>query len=766
MQDILKRKSGIWPATIALLLMSSCSTTKYVSGDQYLLNDYKIKTDNRKVDVEELSTYIRQKPNKKILLFKFHLGVYNLSKPDKDNGFNNYLRRIGEAPVIYDESVKDKSVNQLELFLRKKGYYKAEVTDSVIIDKKKASIVYTVAANKPYTIRKVNYRFEDPGLSEFVLKDTVNSLLKKNSLLDEDALILERERIETVLKGQGYFRFFKEFIYFSVDTSLRTYQTDVTMVFKKYREEGFDEEIPHPRYRIREVYINTNYDLSIALSDRDLYESTLDTTRVKQINIIYSGRENIKPGIVIESNYLLPGQLYDVNNEIRTNRNLGALKLFRLVDIGFTDSGELNSDGEWLIDCSILLTPSTLQSYTIDNEVTNSSGNIGAAGSLNYQHRNLFKGAENLDMRLKGAIETLEGYSGNLAEVGAEVKITFPKFLLPFRTDQFIKKFNPSTSLLFAYNFQRRPEFTRTVANASFGYVWRGNRNLTHTINPVELNLVKIPFRSAVFLEWLENEGKNIFYSYQPHLILNTNYGLTFTNQNIQKARDFVFVKYNVESAGNLLYSLYKTAGIKTDSLNYELFNVEFAQYVKSDIDFRYYNIIDENNSIVYRIFAGAGVPYANSTAMPFEKKYFSGGANSIRAWQVRSLGPGSYLEKKRLTYPIQTGDIKLEANIEYRFKLFWVIEGALFVDAGNVWAVDKSDQRPGALFTFDNFYRDIAVGTGIGTRFDFSFFLFRLDIGLKTRNPVLAEGEKWIFGNRKITTNDLQLNIGIGYPF
>jgi outer membrane protein assembly factor BamA len=245
-----------------------------------------------------------------------------------------------------------------------------------------------------------------------------------------------------------------------------------------------------------------------------------------------------------------------------------------------------------------------------------------------------------------------------------------------------------------------------------------------------------------------------------------TNYSLTFTNQNLQKSKDFVYVKFNAEAAGNIMYSAYSLTGQEKTNGVYELFNTGFAQYIRGDIDFRHYNILNPGNSIVYRLFAGAGLPYNNSTALPFEKKYFSGGANSIRAWQVRDLGPGSYKALTTTRYSNQTADIKLEANLEYRFKLFWVLEGALFVDAGNIWAINKNDDRVGALFELDKFYNDIAVGTGFGTRFDFSFFIFRFDLGIKTRDPEYDAGQKWIFGPRKLAREDFVLNLGIGYPF
>ena len=291
----------------------------------------------------------------------------------------------------------------------------------------------------------------------------------------------------------------------------------------------------------------------------------LDTLSLDSTYIIYEGRENIHPSVVMESNYILPGDFYNLTNYQRSYRNLTSLKIFRVVTIDFSQAGKIGPDNTGELDCNIMLTPQTLQSYTVELEGTNSSGNIGAAGNLIYQHRNLFRGAENFDLRLKGALETLkENYSsnlGNMIEFGAELRYSIPKFLLPFKTDQFIKKYNPRTSFSMAYNYQQRPEYTRTLANASFGYNWRGNSYLTHIINPIELNLVKIPYKSPEFTDWLE--GKYIYYSYQPHLVTVTSYSLIFNNQNIQKNRDFMYFRMNVEQAGNLLYSVYRTAGIE-----------------------------------------------------------------------------------------------------------------------------------------------------------------------------------------------------------
>ncbi len=752
-------------------LFSSCSMTKYVPENEYLLDKYTIKGQKGKLKKEELENYIRQKPNKKILGFKFYLGLYNLSSQDKTGWFHRTMRTIGEEPVIYSDFLAERTTKQLELFLKNKGYYNASVEDSVIVKNRKANIIYRLTPAKPYLIRDIDYVFEDTTLRDLVLRDTVNSLLSKHDLFDVDVLSAERERIATHLNNLGYFYFSKEFIFYQADTSLADYKVDIELIIKKYKvpaENGNYTEKPHPKARIGEVFMHTEFNPQKALNNRQRYEIDMDTLSLENVNLLYNEKLKVTPGVLTESSFIVPGDLYNLENVRRTYRNLSSLRLFRLVDIEFRDIDSIDNAGQIVLECEIFLTPQTLQAYTVELQGTNSSGNIGAAGNFIYQHRNFFGGAENLNLSLTGALETLkENYGedyGNMVEFGSEVRIGIPKFFLPFKTDQFIRKYNPSTSISAAYNYQRRPDYTRTVANASFGYNWKGNRYLTHIINPIELNLVSIPFKSREFSDWLE--GKYIFYSYQPHLVTVTNYSLIFNNQNIQKKTDFTYFRINVESAGNVLSAAYDLADFKKSNGSYELFNTEFSQYIRGDFDVRYYNLIDENSSLVYRFFAGAGLPYNNSTALPFEKKYFAGGANGIRAWQVRNLGPGSYEEEERLTYPNKTADIKLEVNLEYRFRLFWVLEGALFIDAGNIWAINENDEREGALFNPGSFYRDIAVGTGFGSRFVFSFFTFRLDLGIKARDPILPEGNKWIVGTRKMTSDDFTLNIGIGYPF
>lgn len=757
-------------------LLLACNPTRRITAeDTYLLEEVTIEQEKKAVPRQELKTYIRQEPNKRVLFTRFHLGMYNLANPEKDNWFHNWLRKIGERPVIYDPLLTERSKNQLRLYLRSKGYYNAEVADSVTLKKKRARVSYYINAGNPYRIDHVTYTFQDSSLTQLVLKDTINTVIREGDLFDLDVLQEERNRIADYLRNQGYYNFTNDHVFFRADTVEKNLNVDLLITvrdFKVRNQDGEIQQIPHPLYVVDSISMNLNYDPRLVIGEGSAINASFDTTIVEDIAFKFQqDKPVVKPRTLIGSNYIVKGSLYSQYNVERTYRHLSALRMFRYVNVAIEEKLPpfmgLQQDTLPLI-YNIQLTPLDMQAYTVEVEGTNSSGNIGVAGNFTYQHKNLFRGAEILDFRVKGAIETLpETYGAdrnNTVEFGSEVQLRIPKFLLPFRTEKFVKEFNPKTLFSLAYNYQQRPDYTRTIANSSFGYYWRGNSHLNHIIRPVEINLVKLPEITENFQEQIANTYLES--SYNQHLVTNTNYSVVYNNQDIKKVTNFIYVRLNLESAGNILTGVNDLIGTEKKDGSYELLGTPYSQYLKSDVDFRFYQAINQTDKLVYRIFAGAGYPYNNTNAMPFEKKYFSGGANSIRAWQVRNLGPGSFSGQDSLRYPNQLADIKLEANIEYRFKLFWIMEGAFFLDAGNIWAINEFDEREGAQFYFDKFYKDIAVGTGVGTRFDFGFFLFRFDLGVKLRDPSINEENKWIIGSRRLKGRDLGFNIGIGYPF
>ncbi len=755
--------------------MSSCSPVKYVADDEYLLDRYRIKVRDGKVKKEEIKNYVRQKPNKRILGLRFHLGMYNLSNKNKEKGISNWLRTIGEEPVIYDEFLTEKSVDLLKSYLDNKGYYNSVVKDTVQLKRKRARVLYKLEVNKPYKIASVRYTCSDSSLAPVVLPDTVNSLIQPGDRFDMDLLNDERNRIETNLKNRGYYNFSKDFINFQADSSAKLRQVDLVMNIQKVQRKGPENTFikkNHKKYIINKVYVFTNFDQKQALEQGQDYYKNLDTTYLEGIYFISKDEDKVKKRVILQSNFINEGDFYSLNNANKTYKHLNSLRLFKIINIQFSPVDSLADDSLNLgyINCKINLTKYLLQSYTVELQGTNSYGNLGVGGNILYQHRSLFGGAEITDFRINGAVEAIDRKNivGNYytTELGGNVTVSIPQFILPiFKAEKFSKKYSPKTQISVGYNFQDRVDYRRSIANMSFGYNWDGNRYLKHSLKLVELNAVNLPDISPSFKSFIDSTYLKS--SYDNHLVSVTSYSLIFNNQDIKKHRDFYFLRLNTEVSGNVLAGVSElTKADTSDNGSYMVLGIPFSQYAKFDLDFRFYNIINSSSTIAYRIFGGVGIPYGNSQSLPFEKMYFSGGANSIRAWSVRDLGPGSYTGGSETRFPNQTGDIKLEANIEYRFKMFWLLEGAFFLDAGNVWFLN-SDQFEGGLFHKDRFYKEFAVGSGVGTRFDFSFFIFRLDIGVKLRDPALPEGDRWIIGNRPLNwQDDFTVNIGIGYPF
>ncbi|MCK5821221.1 MAG: BamA/TamA family outer membrane protein [Bacteroidales bacterium] len=494
-----------------------------------------------------------------------------------------------------------------------------------------------------------------------------------------------------------------------------------------------------------------------------------DTIQFSELDYVFNEQLSVKKNLLHSSIYISEGELFSQSKVDKTHSTLNNLQNFRTINLLFEPVDSLGVDSIQLLDCKIELTPLTKQSYDIALEGTHSSGNLGMAGNLIYKHRNLFHGAESFELRFKGAIEFLTNSKNDfnrMIEYGVETRLNVPQFWLPIKLEALQKRYSPRTMLSFNYNYQSRPEITRTIAAAGFGYHWKSSRFLNHQINIVDLNYVSVTEMSERFSEIIS--GTYLEDSYRSHVISAFNYSFTFSNQKLNRQRNFFFVSFRPEVAGNLFSMVYGMSGNERPDGGYLFFDTPYSQYFMADIDFRYYRVINDANRLVFRLFAGAGYPFGNAEVMPFEKRYFSGGSNGIRAWQVRSLGPGSYIlpADREDQYPNQLGDIKLESNFEYRFDLFWSFKGAVFLDAGNIWAIKPDLDQPGAEFSLDSFYNEIAVGTGFGLRLDLSFFVARLDLGIKLRDPSMISGAAWIPFSRSYGWDDFMLNFAIGYPF
>lgn len=757
---------------MGIFFFSSCSPAKRISDGYYLYNKSEIKVDKKKIDKSQLTRYQRVSPNKRILGVRFHLFLFNLANPEKDGFPHSWFRKIGEAPVIYDSLLVAQNTSNFTKFISDKGYSAVKVNEQHIQKgKKKKNIIYEFDLGEPIIIRSLNYQFEDTSIQKHVYADTNAALIKVGNPFDKPLMQAERIRIETMLKNLGYYKFSKEYIFYEV-VKADNRGVDLTVNIKQ-SVSGFINPItkirPHKQYKISAVNIYPNLQPT---------EGTrkFDTIKYSDHNVLYFGKKNIKASTLVDANRLTPGSLYSLKNTERSYVNYSQLGLFRFINVGFT---EVESDSEFgMLNANVELAMRKRQSYAFEVVMTNSDNDIGIRGNITYDNYNIFRGGEHFHVGLTGAIESVKNRfpegTRPMRELGIVTRFETPKFLLPFAAPEFQRKYNPRTALQVSYNNQRLPQYIRTVANASFGYNWKGNVFNRHNIYPLDFYLVKLP--EGIDEEYYNNniKGTRLENSFIDHTILGVRYGFEFSNQMLEGKRNFVYFRSNLESAGLLVNEINKIVNWGNDSL---FFGVPYFQYVRGDVDFRQFNVISARDRVVYRIFAGVGVPYGISNAMPFEKMYWSGGPYGIRAWRERTLGPGSYPDT---TYN-QLGDIKLEANLEYRFKLFWKLEGAVFADAGNIWLLKDDPTRPGAAFHLERFLDDIAIGTGFGARFDFSFVLIRLDFGFKLRDPAIQPdynlpynpekphyitGSKWTFNNPNADFWKMSFQFGIGYPF
>lgn len=761
--------------SLLFLLFYSCSPTKYLAENEFLLNKVTIKTEEKGIGKAELKKNIRQKPNTRILgVARFHLGLYNLSGRDGEKRVNKWLRSIGEAPVAYSDFLTDRSVTQLKLYLHNKGYYKAEVKDSVVYKKKKASVIYSIHPG-PQTIVS-DFHFKDRHhylsnelsdsalLMQEVLGDSAYTLIHTQKPLDIDVLEQERERVTRMLREKGYFKFSKNFVQFYADTA---YQQDpgkarllLTVVHNAADSNAYR------KYRIDRININFDYDPLVALSgiDSSYVDSVYDG-----YGIVYRERLRIKPRLITETIQFKKGELYNVRKVLDSYSRLQALNLFKFINIVFREEEQDTAAIRSLV-CDVQLTPIKRQSYNVFIEGTHNSGNIGVGGNLIYNHRNLFKSGENMSVSLWGALKKErfnEGKIFSTRELGVELKLISPQFWVPFfRLADFRRNYAPKTSMSLSYSYEYTPFYDRRIASAKFGYLWRkANNKWSYTFDLIDLNYVMMQKVDSAFLAGLRN--RYIQSAYTSHMIFSANFTSIFTDQVLNMPGNFNYFRGNIESSGNLLWTIDKAFGVskvtRQDGRYYEMMGVPYAQYVKADGEYRFNHFINKANTLVYRVFLGCGYPYGNMKVLPFEEAYYGGGANGIRAWQSRTLGPGSYVAEDN--YPNSVGDFKLEANVEYRFKLFWLLEGALFVDGGNVWNINRYEDRSGSRLSTD-FYKQIALGTGAGLRMDANFFLLRFDWGIKMRDPSKPEQKRFVLFDNGRWMRHTVFNIAIGYPF
>ncbi|MCQ2208849.1 MAG: BamA/TamA family outer membrane protein [Paludibacteraceae bacterium] len=756
--------------SICMFLISSCSTTKYVPEGSYLLNRTNIKVDGNVANENDLTQYLRQRPNFKVFgLFRIHLGIYNLSGKDTTKKINRKLKESGEPPVIYDPFLTFQSEKELQKYMKTKGYMQAEVSSLTETKKKKIEVNYHITPNQPYRIRNIENNFDTDPVIDSLLKSRggyTQTKIKKGDLFDIDVLDDERERISTFLRRRGYYYFNKECLAFTADSSVGDHEVDLKIILKPYiitLPDGSEIESKHQQYKIRNINITT-YNGS---TTTETNVGKLDTLAYNKNIVIYSnGKPLLNPDVIEEGLRIMPHSMYSDFIVERTYSRFNSLGILRASSIRFNDL----HNGENELDCDISLYSAKPQSFSIDIEGTNSDGDLGFAANLGYAHKNVFRGSEVLGVKAKYAQEAYSGIQEILhkyvLDLGGEVSLNFPRFIFPFLRKDFKRRIDASTEFKINYNYQIRPQtYERTTISTGMKYMWNYRRFYKYSLNLIDLNYINISTSETFDSIYKADKYSVLRESYSDHFIMNTGFSISYDNQAMQTKTNKTYYKVSIETAGNILYGINNISHRKkNDDGQYEVGGIPYSQYVKGEVDYAYNQMIDERNRIVYHVGIGIAFPYGNASVIPFEKRFFGGGANGVRGWSVRTLGPGEYTSENYNDFVKQTGDIKLLMNMEYRAKLFWKLEAAAFLDAGNVWTIEKYEAQPNGQFEFDKFYKQIALAYGLGLRLDFSYFLIRFDLGIKAYNPCRIN-DNWRF-NGLTWKDDCALHFAIGYPF
>ena len=743
-----------------ILILQSCSTTKHVPKNKSLLvknnviiqNDYQ---QNFLVTKSDILNILRQKPNKKIFgFYPFHLNIYNLSDSLNKNWLHKYLRKIGEEPVLFNKELISKSKIQIERLLANKGYFNSIISSSIKTNNKKTSINYNIQLGKVYKLNEIIYPKINNSEIESKIKNERKALLKKGDLLNADKLDLERIRITEILQNNGYFNFKRENIFFEVDTSINN---DSTKIYIKI------SDAENQLYSIDEV---------IVLFENQ--ENNFDTIIWNDLTLI-NLQEQINKNIIGKAIDVKKNELYSKQKIISTRKKLSDLNIFKTINI---ELNEIENTEKNILKCIIKVNPQTKMYYSLETEGTHSSGNLGASLNLRFGNKNSFKGAENFNFKFRGALETLNSLTENQSffntwEIGGEGTLEIPRLLIPNNYQKKISNIiSPKTRFSLSLSTQQRPDFKRLILKTTlFGYNFFSAKNHSHFLNLAEISYVSILNQSENFSSFI-NASPFLTYQYTNHLISASSYTYIFNNQELNKIKNHSFFKFRFETSGLSLNTLAQIFNFNKGNIESYEFNTilgnRFTQYIKGEMDYRKYIIANKENILAIRFYSGISYAYGNSRQMPPQKQFFSGGTNGIRAWNPFSLGPGAYQSTENENYFL--GDIKLEANIEYRFPLFNVgsyrMKGALFIDGGNIWSI-REDDYDNSLFT-NNFLNEIAIGTGFGLRYDVNFVIFRLDLGIPLKNPYIGENNsKWIKEPIKNAFNgNVVLNLGIGYPF
>ena len=767
--EIMRKRWLHYISPLLLWMTASCSVSKFIPEGEYLLDDVKVVSDDKAVKPSDISGYNRQNPNSSwFSLVKVPMHIYSLSGTDTTRWINRFIQKLGDKPVIFDEEAAERSREDMQSALHNMGYMQADVRLRKETRKKKLRLKYLVHPGPAYRISHWDYDIQDDSVRRY-MAGYASQLMHEGMRFDVNTLDQERQQMTNHLQDRGFYRFNKEYVTCTADTVRGTHLVDLTFHIAPY---DATSHTTHARYRIGEVNVVTDFDMTHAMR-QDF--ARFDSLHYKGLNIFYRERPFLKPEVLSQNIAITPDSFYSDSRLQHTRSSLGRLHAIKYTDIRFQEDAADSTR----LDCHVLLSRNKVNSFSAELEGTNSAGDLGAAASLSYQNRNLFNGSELFTFKVRGAYEAvtgLQGYSNeNYVEYGVEASINFPRFLFPFISAEVRQRTQATSEIGIQFNSQERPEFGRRAASVTWGYRWTYKRKWQHRVDVLDLNYVYMPWISSTFREEYldnpENSNSILRYNYENLLIMKAGYGFTYHSDGRESrtaSNNSYSIRFNIESSGNLLYAFsHMLNATRNEDHQCTVANIAYAQYIKTDIDFTKSFRIDHRNSIVFHVGMGVAYPYGNSRILPFEKRYFSGGANSVRGWSVRRLGPGSFAGNDRnIDFINQSGDIKLDLNLEYRTKLFWKLNGAFFVDAGNIWTIRDYEEQPGGAFRFDSFYKQIAVSYGLGLRFDFDYFILRFDAGMKAVNPAYRNSKEHYPLIHPDFGRDFAFHFAVGYPF
>ncbi len=753
----------------SMSLFTSCSTTKSLESNQQLykksnLEFEDVQQKDSRLSTDGLKSYIVPKPNKKFMgVVPFRLWMYNLagdSVPKK--GFRHWLKtKVGEAPVQYKSYYTETSERELGNEMKNMGYFKNTISSEVIEKGQKVTLDYSIKPGIPTKVDTLIYPSISDSITKYLADFRQKTLIHNDDYYDLDVLKNERKRLSDQLKDFGFFYASPDIFLFKADTiHAKDNGIKLNMEIKKNTA-----PVVKNIYHIGKVYVHHDPENEQEILPDSLFDDG--------IYHYFDGEPSVQSRVLNRCIFFKTGDIYKEKNYKLTLNKLMNLRVYKYLNIRFIPDSSSQTP---VLDANLYLNSAMPKSVSAEFQaVSKSNGYMGPGISLSYQERNLNRSATTFKAELTSSYEAQfgkQGQSSNVFELGANIGFTFPRLLVPFLDDyaRIPRKYSPKTKASVGYSFSGRNRvYDFNSLDLTYGYVWHESKTKTHELS--------IPFISYTYIN--PHADWSYIYNFidedlEEQLIMGLDYTFTYNDQNVKKVAINTYFNGSVEVAGNTL-SLLESAFTKdSPDKGATILGIAYSQYVKFYTDLRFYHPLSSDSKLVSRLAFGLGIPYGNSRYIPYNKQFYSGGVSSIRAFEYQSLGPGTFMPADSISSDIgidQAGDIKLEANLEYRFGISGYLKGAMFMDAGNVWLLKDIEELPGGKFYFKEFYKQIAVGTGVGLRLDAGFFVLRLDVAFPIRTPYEVDGKNWMFNDINLfksswRKDNLVYNIAFGYPF